>query len=125
MSYARFSDADVYVFMSSAGHLECCGCILGDPGRFDSTQAMVDHLAEHRAAGHSVPATIEAELWADDRENWVDYQRCAVDGCEKRATCGSRTPGGGYVSCCTVAHAQTLGGFADWPTQTHVAGGAP
>ncbi|MGC4151530.1 MAG: hypothetical protein QM628_00430 [Propionicimonas sp.] len=114
MAYARFSDADVYVFMSTSGHLECCGCRLGDPRRFDSTQAMVDHLAKHREAGHDVPDGLEAGLWADDRENWVDYQRCAVDGCDKRVTCGSPAPGG-YVSCCSIEHAQTLGGFSDFP----------
>lgn len=115
MAYSRFSYADVYVFMSTSGYLDCCGCILGGPSAFDSTQAMVDHLAEHRAAGHDVPDGIEAELWEDDRDNWVDYRRCDVAGCDKRCTCGSPTLDGGYVSACSVAHAQTLGGFADWP----------
>lgn len=115
MAYARFSYADVYVFMSTSGYLECCGCRLGDQWVFDSTQAMVDHLAEHRDAGHDVPADIEADLWADDHENWVDYQRCALDGCEERVTCGSPTPDGGYVACCSVAHAQTFGAFSDFP----------
>ena len=115
MSYARFSYADVYVFMSTSGHLECCGCQLGNQWKFDSTAAMVEHLAEHRAAGHDVPDGIEASLWDDDQENWVDYRRCAVGGCDKRVTCGSPTQSGGYVSACSVAHAQTLGGFANFP----------
>jgi len=114
VSYARFSNADVYVFMSTSGHLECCGCHLGDQWAFDSTAAMVEHLAEHRAAGHDVPDGIEAELWADDQENWVDYDRCDVEGCDKRVTCGSPSPSG-YVSCCSVSHAQTLGGFDNLP----------
>ncbi len=59
MSYARFGCGDVYVFMSTSGHLECCGCILGDQWSFASTQEMVDHLAEHRAAGHDVPDGID------------------------------------------------------------------
>jgi len=114
MAYARFSNADVYVFMSTSGHLECCGCRLGDQWSFDSTAAMVEHLAEHRAAGHDVPDGIEADLWADDQENWVDYRRCDVKGCDKRVTCGSPSPNG-YVSCCSVVHAQTLGGFDNLP----------
>ena len=71
MSYARFSETcDVYVYMDVNGTLACCGCILGKmPWYYDSTQAMVDHLAEHRAAGHDVP-DIEPELWADDEENF-------------------------------------------------------
>lgn len=70
MSYARFSYANVYVFASTSGFLECCGCWLGDQWDYGSTQEMVDHLAEHRAAGHDVPEGIEAELWADDAENF-------------------------------------------------------
>lgn len=93
MSYSRFSNADVYVFMSCDGVLECCGCILqerewvDDPTRpifkgyfkdvepiiaacFDSTQGMVDHLTLHRAAGHDVPDHIEDALRADDAENF-------------------------------------------------------
>lgn len=116
MAYSRFSYCDVYVYMSVRGHLECCGCILGDQWVFDSTQAMVDHLAEHRAAGHDVPDGIEDELRADDRANWVDYDRCDVEGCDLRTTCGSPAEGGGYVSACSVAHAQTLGGFKNWPS---------
>ena len=69
MSYSRFGYADVYVFMSVGGHLECCGCILGDEWAFDSTQAMVDHLSIHRDAGHHVP-DIEPDLWRDDAQNF-------------------------------------------------------
>lgn len=69
MSYCRFSAADVYVYMDVNGSLACCGCSLGDQWYFDSTQAMVEHLAEHRAAGHHVP-DIEPDLWADDADNF-------------------------------------------------------
>lgn len=117
MAYSRFSSAEVYVFMSTSGHLECCSCWLGDQWSFDSTQEMVDHLAKHREAGHDVPDGLEAELWDDDQENWVTYERCPVDDCEERLTCGSPTADGGYVSACSVKHAQTLGGFADWPVR--------
>lgn len=127
MSYARFSYADVYVFMSTSGHLECCGCILGDQWAYDSTQAMVDHLAEHRAAGHDVPDGIEQQLRQDDRKSWTDYERCDVDGCEERTTCGSPTDnesvpgrslnGKPYVRACSVTHAQALGGFPTWASE--------
>lgn len=73
MSYARFSYADVYVYMDVGGYLSCCGCWLaGMEGRwvYHSTQAMIDHLAEHRAAGHDVPAGIEDELRNDDEDNF-------------------------------------------------------
>lgn len=136
MAYARFSYADVYVFMNTGGFLDCCGCILqqrewvDDPDMpilkgylkavepiietmFYDTAGMVEHLALHRAAGHDVPDGIEAELWADDHENWVDYRRCDFDGCDERVTCGSPTTDGGYVSACSLTHAQALGGFSD------------
>lgn len=94
MSYARFGDADVYVFMSQ-GSLECCACWLqerrwvNDPDvpitrgyfeevgekvqqSFDTTQGMVDHLALHREAGHDVPEGIEDRLWADDADNFPE-----------------------------------------------------
>ena len=114
MAYTRFSNADVYVFMSTSGHLECCRCRLGDQWGFDSTQAMVDHLAEHRAVGHHVPDGVEQDLWNDDEHNWVTYQRCDVEGCEEPATCGSPAPSG-YVSGCSIKHAKSLGGFPNWP----------
>jgi hypothetical protein len=116
MAYARFSYADVYVFMSTSGHLKCCGCSLSNQWAYDSTQAMVDHIAEHRAAGHNVPAELEQDLWDDDEDNWINYERCDLEGCNKRVTCGSPVPSG-YVSCCSIEHAQRLGGFADWPVR--------
>lgn len=71
MAYARFSDtSDVYVFAHVNLHLQCCGCLLGDEWDFDSTQAMVEHLAQHRAAGHQVPAGLEEDLVADDADNF-------------------------------------------------------
>ena len=139
MAYTRFSNADVYIFMSTSGYLECCGCILqerrwvDDPSwpifggyldavepiietEFTTTQGMVDHIALHRAADHDVPADLEADLWADDNENWVDYRRCDLEGCDERVTCGSPGPDG-YVQACSIAHGQRLGGFAKWARQ--------
>lgn len=137
MAYTRFSFADVYVYMDVGGYLNCCGCILQKsewvddpskpifggylkpiepiiPTKFVTTQGMIEHLALHRAAGHDVPDGVEDELRADDDDNFVNYSRCDVDGCEERPTCGAPTPEG-YVSCCSIEHAQSLGGFLDWP----------
>lgn len=70
MAYSRFSYADLYVFMSVHGHLECCGCWLDNEWRFDSTQAMIEHIQKHRDAGHNVPPNLEVELLADDEQNF-------------------------------------------------------
>ncbi len=92
MSYARFGwdDSDVYVFCSSVG-IECCGCILQDrewvedersiigvflrpvgeriKTVFRDTDEAVAHLAQHVAAGHTVPDDVVPELLADREEN--------------------------------------------------------
>lgn len=70
MAYSRFSYADVYVFMSVNGHLECCGCWLGNEWGFNSTDEMIAHLAEHREAGHDVPDNLEHDLRRDNDENF-------------------------------------------------------
>lgn len=77
MSYARFSEGDVYVFVSSEG-IECCGCWLqqrewvddesrpwtkgyyreiGDKVQqvYPDNAGMIAHLETHIAAGHDVP----------------------------------------------------------------------
>lgn len=74
MSYLRFLEGDAYVFMNVGGWLECCACFLEkeDWGSFeaDSTQKMIDHLTEHKKAGHRIPDHVFEELWRDDGENF-------------------------------------------------------
>lgn len=69
MSYCRFSNADVYVFMHVGGFLSCCGCWLaGKPFQTDAfgdTQGMLKHLDDHRAAGHNVPQHVYDDLLED------------------------------------------------------------
>lgn len=75
MSYARFGwdDSDVYVFLDGRW-LECCGCSLRHNGQFYSTSNMLDHLEEHRAAGHTVPESCIERLKADadDNDHWIN-----------------------------------------------------
>src|SRR5690242_12437057 len=99
--------------MSTSGHLECCGCRLGDQWTFGSTEEMIDHLAEHRKAGHRMPDDIEEALREDDYDDFVAPPRCQVVDCDKTITCGSPSPNG-YVQACSIEHGQELGGFADW-----------
>ena len=62
MSYVRFGDdSDVYVFDQVDGVLCCCGCQLSYRriSYYAETAAeMADHLREHEAAGHMVPAGV-------------------------------------------------------------------
>jgi hypothetical protein len=91
MSYCRFSEADVYVYVGTTGYFECCGCLLqartwvedekallggwlrpyGDivQTQFSSTDEMLAHLELHRAAGHYVPDECLASIAADRKEN--------------------------------------------------------
>jgi hypothetical protein len=80
MSYARFGwgGSDVYVYLDSYGSLVCCGCALteataewplGRSPHVYSTDAMLAHLAEHQAAGHTVPESCIADLGRDRDEN--------------------------------------------------------
>jgi hypothetical protein len=69
VSYARFSHADVYVFLNTAGYMDCCGCWLDHPGEFSCTEDLLAHLKDHVAAGHFVPEdTIDGLNW-DKEEN--------------------------------------------------------
>ena len=92
MSYCRFSEGDVYVFLNTDYLLECCGCILQETewvkdetmpffkghfkpigeivqNRFNTTQAMLDHLQLHKDAGHDVPQFCIEGLKRDQLEN--------------------------------------------------------
>lgn len=72
MSYARFGwdGSDVYVYLSVYGYLDCCGCALDKQGTACySTDEMIAHLEEHKAAGHHVPQETIDDLLADKEEN--------------------------------------------------------
>lgn len=80
MSYARFGNSDVYVFMHVNGKLCCCACIFAgvrfeDPdywGDFfaENTYDMVKHLMRHKRKGDQIPSGIIDDLWEDDEENF-------------------------------------------------------
>ena len=76
MSYIRFGEdgSDVYVFGSARG-IECFGCTLVSGFAAGSTQAMVDHLQAHRAAGDTVPDYVIPDLRADDARNFPEGSR--------------------------------------------------
>ena len=66
MSYCRFAwdGSDVYVFESSQG-IECCGCRLGETFVTSMPEEMIQHLAQHRRAGHYVPDYAVEGLWSN------------------------------------------------------------
>jgi hypothetical protein len=65
MAYARFSShSDVYVYEDVRGFLCCMRCDLSDDRetRTKSRGEMIEHLEDHRRAGHKVPDDATAEL---------------------------------------------------------------
>lgn len=91
MSYCRFGEGDVYIFLSTDHLLECCGCILQErewvddesaffggylksigeiiQSRFDTTEDMIKHLELHKEKGDYVPASCIKRLLEDQEEN--------------------------------------------------------
>ena len=69
MALCRFgSDSDIYVYYSTHGGIECCGCTLVEGGMFNvaSEAQMIVHLEEHRRAGHKVPDVALEDLLAEN-----------------------------------------------------------
>lgn len=64
--------SDVEVLYHERGWLQCSGCLL-EPGggspRTATTQAMIDHLREHRRCGHDVPDDLFSDLERDRMKN--------------------------------------------------------
>ena len=62
MAFARFGhDSDVYVYASTDGGVECCGCHLHGERSFPSffdADSLLAHLNDHIEAGHRVPVEI-------------------------------------------------------------------
>lgn len=82
MAYARMgASCDVYIYMAAGyNKLICMGCrvlSIDAPLEMDgasfianSTQEMIDHIAEHRKIGDLVPDGIEEDLIKDDSQNY-------------------------------------------------------
>lgn len=66
MSYSRFIDSDIYIYPSVLGDICCSGCLLyGKSINIEDDQILVDHIKEHRDAGHNIPGGLEEEILTD------------------------------------------------------------
>lgn len=58
MSFERFSSSDLYMFESTSGFIECCGCWFVDweemSPTFETPRLALDHLDVHEKAGHFI-----------------------------------------------------------------------
>jgi hypothetical protein len=74
VSYCRFLGADAYIFESSGGWIECCGCSLAEIdddevfGFFHANTAreMLEHMDKHREAGDYIPERAYDGIKADN-----------------------------------------------------------
>lgn len=72
MAYCRFGpSSSVYVFEHVGGFLTCCGCRLGDFFDTTSRSEMIEHLNQHRSAGHTVPQFV-LDMLAEDVDLFGD-----------------------------------------------------
>ena len=83
MSYCRFGEADVYVYLDVSGYLTCCACSLVEDswGNFQAydTETMVAHLKDHRKNGDRVLTDTIERLWADHKENMQFIRETAFE----------------------------------------------
>ena len=81
MSYCRFLEADAYIVgtvRDGKPVIECCGCTLTGDGEFpafDTEDGMLAHIAEHRAAGHFIPAHVDERLNSEKRQRLSEEPR--------------------------------------------------
>lgn len=66
MSYSRFGEGDLYLFLGAKGFI-CCSCLLAPKDYADmilgeDPQSALDHVNQHIDAGHHVPARCTARL---------------------------------------------------------------
>lgn len=94
MSYCRFaSDSDAYIFFNSGGFFECQLCLLLPRdadfrntgflhgfGTFMSQcpEKMIEHVKEHRAAGHKIPDGVEEALAKDVNKHSIVAKAAAM-----------------------------------------------
>lgn len=70
MSYSRFFNYDVYLYLHSAGHVECSACILNDDTSvcLYNDDEVLAHINEHKKAEHDMPSQIEQMVLMDKIE---------------------------------------------------------
>lgn len=101
MSYCRFVEADAYIYLGANG-LECCGCWLAPREKlatpytdmfgivheytrayvppFDTARQMLEHIADHRGAGHYIPESVDEAL----KEDYPDLDESTAETEEER-----------------------------------------
>ena len=130
MAYARFLEGDVYIFYNVSGGYTCCACLLKAREPFWSTDAIIEHIQAHVAAGHSVPPDTVQCIEYDRAENdahatAVQAGMCAA--CDGTGTCRAVRPHPGKDASCSTcqgtlvcAECRGTGGTVAWVESRHL-----
>lgn len=66
MAYSRFFDSDIYIYPSVLGDICCSACLIYNKSiNIEDDTVLVNHIKEHRDAGHDVPDGLEEEILSD------------------------------------------------------------
>jgi len=86
VSYCRFLEADAYIYDDISYGILCCMCwMMPDASNFVAGydyDMMINHIAEHRAAGDYVPTRVDEELIKER-----DCDHSFVEHEQLRSTC--------------------------------------
>lgn len=91
MSYCRFGEADVYIYDDVYHGIICCLCSLidveDDSERYGHNfvagydrQKMLDHIEDHRNAGHNIPYDVDLRL----RKEMKHVESCPCNNADER-----------------------------------------
>lgn len=92
MSYCRFGENDAYIYATYEG-FDCCGCSLVPTtkqqeedfdapfAKFTTARQILDHIAEHRAAGDHIKESADERI----RAEYPDLDAYAGESKEERA----------------------------------------
>ena len=89
MSYCRFSEGDVYMYAGARGWI-CCACRLNpDLEHFAdsvmaSPQGALEHLFQHRTAGHEVPEYAIQRLNGEIKDAEDNKETAAEEKCPEK-----------------------------------------
>jgi len=74
MSYARFSEGDIYLYKNVGGGWTCCACTeAGHTVNFATIGAVANHVRQHADAGDDIPPRASRRIAEELTEHGVNW----------------------------------------------------